>query len=86
MVLFYATNAILEVSAGVAWWLTTKTASGLYNGISYMIYGNTELTDEQKKEIMVIDFEDEDNKEQMNQLLNEIKSLRNEIIDLKKNK
>ena len=33
------------------------------------------LTDEQKKEIMVIDFEDEDNKEQMNLLLNEIKSL-----------
>ena len=82
MVLFYATNIFLEVSAGVAWWLTTKTASGLYNGVSYLIYGNTELT-MNKKEIMVIDFEDEDNKEQMNQLLNEIKSLRNEIIDLK---
>ena len=41
MVLFYATNAILEVSAGVAWWVTTKTASGLYNGVSYLMYGNT---------------------------------------------
>ena len=47
MVLFYVTNAALEISFGAAWWLATKTTSGLYNGINYLIYGSNELTEEQ---------------------------------------
>ena len=37
MVLFYLTNSLLDISAGILWWVGTKTASLIYNGVSYAI-------------------------------------------------
>ena len=39
MVLFYLTNSALDVTAGVLWWVTKNTVSGVYNGVSYL-YGS----------------------------------------------
>lgn len=85
MVLFYFTNAALEISFGAAWWLTSKTTTGLYNGINYLIYGSNELTEEQIKEIRIIEFDDEnEDKIDYKNLIEEIKSLKDQISDLKK--
>ena len=35
MVLFYLTNASLEILSGITWWFIMKTSSGFY----YIIYG-----------------------------------------------
>ena len=85
MVLFYFTNAALEISFGAAWWVASKTTTGLYNGINYLIYGSNELTEEQIKEIRIIEFDDEnEDKIDYKNLIEEIKSLKNQISDLKK--
>lgn len=35
MVLFYLTNASLEILTGITWWFVMKTSTGFY----YLIYG-----------------------------------------------
>ena len=49
MVLFSLTTSVLDVSAGVLWWVTKNTFSGVYNGASYLYYGNVENDDIEKK-------------------------------------
>lgn len=44
--LFYLTNAALDITFGVTWWVVTKTSYGIYNGVSYLIYGSPESTQE----------------------------------------
>ena len=80
--LFYLTNQVLEITWGATWWLTTKTASGLYNGGYYLLYGS-EITDEDMKQIVVID-DCEKETELYNNLISEIKELKQEISSLKK--
>lgn len=80
--LFYFTNVVLDVTWGATWWVGTKTASGLYNLSSYLIYGS-EITEDQMKEIVVID-DCEKEQEKYNELMNEIRNLRSEIRELKK--
>ena len=86
MVLFYLTNSALEIGAGAVWWLTNKTVSGVYYGTKYLIYG-PDLTEEQIKEIEIIelDCEKKDN-EMYKGLIDEIKKLREEIKEIKENK
>ena len=86
MVFFYLTNTALEITAGVAWWLTNKTASGIYYGTKYLMYG-PELTEEQIKEIEIIELDCEKKDNEIYQgLLDEIKNLREEIKEIKDNK
>ena len=39
------TNSVLDVSFGIAWWVTSKTINGMAYGIQYIIYGNEKTTD-----------------------------------------
>ena len=80
--LFYFTNIVLDVTWGATWWVGTKTASGLYNLSNYLIYGS-EVTEDQMKEIIVID-DCEKEQEKYNELMSEIRNLRDEIKELKK--
>ena len=66
--LFYLTNTALDITFGVTWWVVSKTTSGIYNGVSYLIYGSPES----EKKIELAD------------LTNEILLLRNEIKEIKK--
>ena len=44
MSLFFLSNAALDIIAGITWWTVHKT----YNGIHYVIYGNSIETDNKK--------------------------------------
>ena len=50
MVLFSLTTSVLDVSAGVLWWVTKNTFSGVYNGASYLYYGNKENEENEENE------------------------------------
>ena len=85
--LFYLTNTVLEITWGATWWVTTKAASGLYSGVSYLLYGDQELTEEQIKEIQVIEFDDESKtNENYVLLMDEIKNLNSKIKKIKEKK
>ena len=71
MVFFYLTNVALDVSMGVAWWITKTTFIQLYEGTKYIIYG---------KDGNPIEKEDKINVE----ILKELKKLKEEINNLKK--
>lgn len=76
MVLFYLTNSALDVTAGVLWWVTKNTVSGVYNGVSYF-YGNSENTENTEN------AEDNENSENANEILRkEIKVLNDSINDI----
>lgn len=51
MVFFYLTNAALDISAGVVWWVLKNTTYGVYNGTKYILYGSIEDTNN-KNEIL----------------------------------
>lgn len=69
MVVFYLTNVALDVSMGVAWWITKTTVIQIYEGTKYIIYGSSDP----------IKKEDEINVE----ILEELKRLKHEINELK---
>lgn len=82
MVLFYITNSVLDVSAGVLWWVTKNTMSGVYHGASYLYYGNSENTKDENNE---------ENKElnekltkEINILMKSINEINDQIKELKK--
>lgn len=66
--LFYLTNAALDITLGVTWWVVTKTSYGIYNGVSYLIYGNAEHNQQME----------------LKDLTQEIKLLRHELNEIKK--
>jgi hypothetical protein len=70
MALSLLTNAFLDVTTGVIWWTIKKTSYGIYYGTKYVIYGSTE------------ENEEENNNEI---LMEEIRNLKEEILDLKNN-
>lgn len=70
MVFFYLTNVALDVSMGVAWWITKTTFIQLYNGTKYIIYG---------PDGNPIEKEESTNK----QILEELQKLKKELKELK---
>jgi hypothetical protein len=50
MVLFYLTNAFLDVSFGVIWWVSTKSVSLLYNSAVYALSNEPEPESEPESE------------------------------------
>ena len=72
MVLFYLTNSALDVTAGVLWWVTKNTVSGVYSGVSYL-YGSSN------------DNENNDNDEQLRKQIEILSNSVNEINEQLKN-
>lgn len=64
-------STTLDVATGVIFWAAKTTTSGLYYGIKYLIYGKTEE---------VVDLNE------LQKLTLEIKSLKNEITEMKQPK
>ena len=82
MVLFYLTNSLLDISAGVIWWVGKKTANIIYDGLSYAIYRNTE-TEEINENYDTLSKEDV---KELIELKNEIKGLKNLLVQKENNK
>jgi hypothetical protein len=78
MVLFYLTNSLLDISAGVLWWIGTKTASAVYQGVSYAFYRSED--ENQNKNEEITDNYDSLTKEDIKELV----ELKKEIKVLKK--
>jgi hypothetical protein len=74
MVLFYLTNATLDITSGVLWWVFKNTTYGIYSGTKYMIYGSEETE------------KDEDKKETDKILLEELKQIKTELKQIKENR
>ena len=51
MVLFSLTTSVLDISAGVFWWVTKNTVSGVYNGATYLYYGNEEKEENEESNL-----------------------------------
>ena len=75
MVLFYLTTSVLDISAGVLWWVTTNTVSGVYHGFSYLYYGNPDDEKDEKDE--KLNKEIEILTKSINDLNDQIKELKN---------
>ena len=59
MVLFYITNASLDIALGVGWWVFKKTAIGVYYTGRYMIYGSEEepiIKENNTNELLMIEL------------------------------
>ena len=58
MVLFYLTNASLDIAFGLGWWVLKKATTGIYYTGKYMIYGEDDPLTKEKEtnEIMMIEF------------------------------
>ena len=81
MVIFYLTNLTLDVSMGVAWWITKNTLIGIYNGSKYLIYGKEEsLLDTTERE----SYDSNAKNDMNNQILEELKKLKEELKEFKK--
>jgi hypothetical protein len=72
MVLFYLTNASLDIALGVGWWVFKNTASGIYYTGKYIIYGSEEPIKKENdiNELLMIE---------MKQLKDELKSIKEKI-------
>mgnify|MGYP000023276257 CR=1 FL=1 len=77
MVLFYLTNATLDITSGVLWWVFKNTTYGIYSGTKYMMYGCEEETETEKEE---------DKKETDKILLEELKQIKTELKQIKENR
>ena len=82
MVLFYLTNSLLDISAGILWWVGTKTASLIYNGVSYAIYGNSETEEISEN----YDALTKDDIIELKELKEEIKGLKSLLVQKENNK
>ena len=81
MVLFYLTNSLLDISAGILWWVGTKTASLIYNGVSYAI-SNSETEDISEN----YDSLSKDDISELKQLKQEIQGLKELLVQKENNK
>lgn len=78
MVLFYLTNAVLDVSLAVGWWTCKQSAHGIYYLASYLMDSDKE-TPIKDQEYDDITFDDLDEESKSLKLYNEIKKLREEL-------
>jgi hypothetical protein len=69
-------NIAVDVTMSATWWVLCKTVGGVYNGISYLIYGNSE----KEKDIRLL-LEEQNNK--IAQLTSTITELKNNKINNK---
>lgn len=87
MVLFYLTNSLLDISAGVLWWIGTKTASALYQGVNYAFFSSEDENQNQNGEITDnYDSLTKDDIKELIELKKEIKGLKNLLVQKQDNK
>ena len=82
MYIFLLTNYFLEFGTGVIWWVTSKTVSLLYNGVTYAF---------SKEEIVEDDVNIEKNydslsREEIDSLKKELKEIKELLVQNHKNK
>ena len=82
MYIFLLTNYFLEFGSGVIWWVTSKTVSLLYNGVTYAF---------SKEEIVEDDVNIEKNydslsREEIDSLKKELKEIKELLVQNNKNK
>ena len=82
MVLFYLTNSILDISAGVLWWVGKKTANIIYDTVTYAVYGNAEEEDISEN----YDSLTRDDITELIELKKEIKGLKKLLVQKENNK
>ena len=81
MVLFYLTNSALDVTAGVLWWVTKNTVSGVCSGVSYL-YGSS--NDNQSNENKESKDNDEELRKQIEILSNSVNEINEQLKHLQK--
>ena len=86
MVLFYLTNSLLDISAGVLWWIGKKTTGLIYDGVSYAFYGNESNVQESENITQNYDSLTKEDIEELLDLKKEIKDLKELLVQNKKNK
>jgi hypothetical protein len=87
MVLFYLTNSLLDISAGVLWWIGKKTTGLIYDGVSYAIYGSDSDNINESEEInQNYDSVTKEDIEELIELKKEIKDLKDLLVQNQKNK
>ena len=80
--LFYLTNAFLDVVWGSAFWVLRKTTSGAY----YLVYGDgTATIDDKEYETIILTKENIENDEQLKQLLQKTEKQEEQIKELTEN-
>lgn len=79
MVLFYLTNSALDVTAGVLWWVTKNTVSGVYSGVSYL-YGSSNDNENNEN-----NDNDEQLRKQIEILSNSVNEINEQLKNLKNN-
>ena len=72
MYLFFFTNYFLEVSSGIIWWITSKTVSLMYNGVTYIF---------SKEDIQEDNINIDDNYDSLSR--HEIEGLKKELREIK---
>lgn len=72
--IFYLTNATLDIIWGTTWWIVKKTSGGIY----YLVYGHSK-EDPHKKHIRLNTTELEKNRDILDSVSNEIAIQREEI-------
>lgn len=82
MYIFLLTNYFLEFSTGVIWWVTSKTVSLLYNGVTYA-FSKEEIVED---EVNIENNYDSLSREEIESLKKELKEIKELLVQNNKNK
>jgi hypothetical protein len=82
MYIFFFTNYFLEFSSGVIWWITSKTVSLLYNGVTYA-FSKEEIKD---GNVNIEENYDSLSREEIESLKEELKEIKELLVQNSKNK
>tara|TARA_B100000886_G_C20045622_1_gene335547 strand:- start:248 stop:496 length:249 start_codon:yes stop_codon:yes gene_type:complete len=82
MYIFLLTNYFLEFSTGVIWWVTSKTVSLLYNGVTYA-FSKEEIVQD---EVNIENNYDSLSREEIESLKKELKEIKELLVQNNKNK
>tara|TARA_B100001027_G_scaffold202362_1_gene163060 strand:- start:366 stop:614 length:249 start_codon:yes stop_codon:yes gene_type:complete len=82
MYIFLLTNYFLEFSSGVIWWITSKTVSLLYNGVTYA-FSKEEIVEDN---VNIEQNYDSLSKEEIESLKKELKEIKELLVQNNKNK
>lgn len=82
MYIFLLTNYFLEFGTGVIWWVTSKTISLLYNGVTYA-FSKEEIVED---EVNIENNYDSLSREEIENLKKELKEIKELLVQNNKNK
>ena len=82
MYIFLFTNYFLEFGSGVIWWITSKTVSLLYNGVTYA-FSKEEIKEDS---VNIEQNYDSLTKEEIDNLKKELKEIKELLVQKQENK